>query len=76
LHQKGLIQNKPDQLLQQGIRLISFYIHIGFGGIAMLTGWTQFSKKLRNRWLAQTLRFKKHISFSLVYYVDLTALFP
>lgn len=28
-----------------------FYIHITFGGIALLLGWTQFSKNLRNRYL-------------------------
>src|ERR1700716_2512749 len=51
MHDKGLFQSKPVELLRNPIWHTVFYLHISFGGIAMLTGWTQFSKKLRGRYL-------------------------
>jgi len=50
-HDKGLLHSKPKGLIYNTIWLTVFYIHIAFGGIAMLTGWTQFSQRLRNRYL-------------------------
>ncbi len=44
----GLLSSKTDELLANPIWNIAFYTHIIFGGIALLIGWTQFSKKLRN----------------------------
>jgi uncharacterized membrane protein len=43
----GLLSSKTPELLQDIIWNTGFYGHIIFGGIALLTGWTQFSKKLR-----------------------------
>lgn len=45
----GLLLSKTAELLADGIWRIGFYGHITFGGIALLTGWSQFSKKIRNR---------------------------
>ncbi|SNZ01633.1 DUF2306 domain-containing protein [Flagellimonas pacifica] len=47
--QSGLLQGKAAELLASKIWNIGFYGHISFGGLALLTGWSQFSKKLRSR---------------------------
>jgi len=47
----GLLQSKTEALKSSVIWHTMFYLHISFGGIALLTGWSQFSKKLRNRYL-------------------------
>ncbi|HEY9001146.1 MAG TPA: DUF2306 domain-containing protein [Mucilaginibacter sp.] len=51
MHGKGLWASKTVELLESTAWHTAFYIHITFGGIAMLTGWTQFSQKLRDRYL-------------------------
>jgi uncharacterized membrane protein len=51
MHDKGLFSSKPLALINSIVWHTAFYIHISFGGIAMLTGWTQFSQRLRNRYL-------------------------
>lgn len=43
----GLLSSKSDALLQDNLWNIGFYAHIIFGGVALLIGWVQFSKKLR-----------------------------
>lgn len=43
----GLLFTKTPELLSSPIWNISFYAHIAFGGISLLVGWLQFSKKLR-----------------------------
>lgn len=48
----GLLGLKPDALLQQTAYNVGFYLHIVPGGVAMLTGWTQFIAAIRNRRLA------------------------
>lgn len=45
----GILQTKSTALLQSLLYYLGFYTHILGGGVAMLTGWSQFSKKLRNR---------------------------
>lgn len=45
----GLLNSKSDEVLTSVLWNIHFYIHIIFGGIALLTGWTQFGKAFRNR---------------------------
>ena len=52
IHKHGLLQSKPKELLDTAIYIPAFFIHITFGGIAMLAGWTQFSQKLRDRYMA------------------------
>ncbi|MCJ7466587.1 MAG: DUF2306 domain-containing protein [Maribacter sp.] len=44
----GLLASKSDALLTNVFWNIGFYGHILFGGLALLIGWVQFSKKLRN----------------------------
>jgi uncharacterized membrane protein len=51
MHNKGLLQSKPRELISNTLWHTAFYIHITFGGIALLTGWSQFSKRLRNKYL-------------------------
>ena len=43
----GLLQSKTDGLLASIYWNTGFYIHITLGGLALLIGWTQFSKKIR-----------------------------
>jgi uncharacterized membrane protein len=45
----GILQTKPAELVASGFYRGAFYSHILFGGVALLIGWMQFSKKLRAR---------------------------
>ena len=45
----GVLQGKPAELLASYFYRGSFYTHIFFGGVALLIGWVQFSKKIRAR---------------------------
>lgn len=47
----GLLSSKSPELLDNLAWSIGFYTHIIAGGIALLLGWTQFSPRLRNRFL-------------------------
>ena len=51
MHGKSLWSTKTKELLENTVWHTAFYIHITFGGIALLTGWTQFSNRLRDRYL-------------------------
>ncbi|WP_420582164.1 DUF2306 domain-containing protein [Reichenbachiella sp.] len=46
---QGFLGGKPEVVLKSTIWNWSFYQHIFFGAISILTGWTQFSAKLRKR---------------------------
>ncbi|MCB0496703.1 MAG: DUF2306 domain-containing protein [Cyclobacteriaceae bacterium] len=46
---QGLLGNKPPEVLSNSLWSLFFYLHIGFGGVSLLTGWSQFSKKIRAR---------------------------
>ena len=59
----GLLQSKSDALLANTLWNIGFYGHITFGGIALLTGWSQFSQKLRKK------RLQLHRNLGKVYVV-------
>ena len=48
---KGLLVSKPVDLLKNELWYALFYLHITFGGIALLTGWSQFIAKLRVQYL-------------------------
>jgi len=48
--QKGLFSSKTPELLADRVWHTAFYMHITFGGIALLTGWTQFSPRIRNNY--------------------------
>ena len=45
----GLLTQKSQELRSSLAYMTSFYIHISFGGIALLTGWSQFLKSWRNK---------------------------
>lgn len=45
----GLLARKSDILLSDQYWNIGFYGHIVLGGLALLTGWTQFSPRLRRK---------------------------
>lgn len=45
----ALRQSKSIALLSSSLWNIGFYGHVTFGGIALMTGWSQFSKKLRTK---------------------------
>ena len=45
----GILNAKPEWLLNHVVWYIAFYIHIVLGGISLLVGWLQFSAKLRSR---------------------------
>jgi CubicO group peptidase (beta-lactamase class C family)/uncharacterized membrane protein len=47
----ALLLSKSTELLSSNLYNILFYIHITFGGVALLIGWTQFSKKLRRKYM-------------------------
>lgn len=46
---EGLLGGKPPELFQNHLWHLLFYVHIGLGGVALLTGWSQFSPKLRKK---------------------------
>ena len=45
----GLLSSKSEALLADLFWNIGFYGHIMFGGLALLVGWAQFIKKIRNK---------------------------
>ncbi|MBX2899037.1 MAG: DUF2306 domain-containing protein [Cyclobacteriaceae bacterium] len=48
----GLLFTKSDELLSNTLWNVAFYQHIIFGGIALLTGWSQFSARLRQKYVS------------------------
>lgn len=53
----GLLGSKPPEVIGSSLWNLFFYLHIGLGGLSLLTGWSQFSKKIRakNMQLHRTL---------------------
>ncbi len=49
---QGLLSTKPSELLDSNLYQFIFHQHIYLGGIALLAGLLQFSKKLRSRHLS------------------------
>ncbi len=47
----GILNSKSEALLANAIWNIGFYTHITFGGLALFIGWTQFSAKIRKKYL-------------------------
>jgi len=60
----GLLASKNESLLSNIVWNIGFYGHILFGGLALLIGWIQFSKKLRNA------NLERHRNIGKVYVVS------
>jgi len=46
---QGLLASKPAELLASALYKSAFYLHIGLGGLSLLVGWSQFSRKFRNK---------------------------
>ncbi len=61
---EGLLGGKPPELFQNHIWHFLFYTHIALGGIALLTGWSQFSEKLRKK------RLNLHRNLGKIYVVS------
>lgn len=49
---QGFLGGKTEELLNSSVWNWFFYQHISMGAISMLTGWTQFSKRLRKKNMA------------------------
>lgn len=49
LAENGLISQKPNEIVTNQLWSTLFHIHIYLGGIALLSGWSQFLQKFRNR---------------------------
>lgn len=49
LAENGLLANKPEYLKKSIVWAFQFKVHIILGGIALLTGWSQFIKKWRDK---------------------------
>lgn len=45
--QYGILGSKSAALLSNSFYTLTFYSHITFGGLALLTGWVQFSERLQ-----------------------------
>lgn len=59
----GLLASKSEALLTDTFWNIGFYGHILLGGVALLIGWVQFSKKIRSR------NLKLHQNLGRVYVI-------
>lgn len=60
----GLLGSKEAEILSNVLWNTGFYAHIIFGGLALLTGWPQFSERLRKT------RLKLHRNLGKVYVVS------
>ena len=60
----GLLSSKSEVLLSSLWWKPLFYIHIGFGGLSLLTGWSQFSASLRKK------RIELHRKLGFVYLIS------
>jgi len=55
----GFLSTKPESLLRNNFWHSAFYTHLTFGGLSLLTGWSQFSEWMRrknigfHRWLGK-----------------------
>jgi uncharacterized membrane protein len=47
----GLLNTKPEALLNDPLWNTGFHIHILFGAVALLIGWLQFNARLRDKYL-------------------------
>lgn len=59
----GLLNAKSAELLESQIWWTAFYVHISFGAVALLTGWSQFSKRIRAK------RVRLHRTLGKIYLI-------
>jgi hypothetical protein len=63
----GLLATKPEEVLGSIPWNVAFYGHIIFGGIALLVGWTQFSRELRRKFLGTHRKLGKvYVSAAII----------
>ena len=60
----GLLSSKSNEVLTSIYWNIGFYVHIVFGGLALLIGWVQFNSKIRNK------NLKLHRQIGKIYIVS------
>ncbi|MEZ5059146.1 MAG: DUF2306 domain-containing protein [Saprospiraceae bacterium] len=60
----GLFSGKPASLLADRIWNFAFYTHIGFGGLSLLSGWSQFLPSFRKR------KLNLHRSLGKIYVIS------
>ena len=46
---QGLLASKPPDLIASVFYKSAFYLHIALGGLSLLVGWPQFSRKFRSK---------------------------
>jgi Predicted membrane protein (DUF2306) len=61
----GILNMKSDALLADWVWKTFFYLHISFGGLALLVGWLQFNKRLRENYRAVHRAIGKMYVFSV-----------
>jgi Predicted membrane protein (DUF2306) len=61
----GILNMKSDALLADWVWKTFFYLHISFGGLALLVGWLQFNKRLRENYRAVHRAMGKMYVFSV-----------
>lgn len=61
----GLLQAKPDEVLASQIWWSVFYVHICFGAVTLITGWSQFSKSMRAK------RIRLHRNLGKIYLIGI-----
>ena len=64
--QNSLLMTKPWELINNALYMTAFYTHITWGGIAIITGWSQFIKS----WRQKHLTFHRYLG-----YLYMTAVF-
>ena len=64
MESEGFLRSKPSTVLNNFPWRIAFFIHIYLGGISLLVGWSQFSKRIRST------RLKLHRLLGKIYVVS------
>ena len=64
MESEGFLRSKSTTLLNSSLWRIAFFTHIYFGGISLLVGWSQFSKRIRGK------RLKLHRLLGKIYVVS------
>ncbi|MEM7163179.1 MAG: DUF2306 domain-containing protein [Bacteroidota bacterium] len=60
----GLLSTKSEELLRSNLWNTFFYLHISFGGLALLIGWSQFIPKWRTKYI------QAHRRIGFIYFIS------
>ena len=63
MESEGFLKSKPATILSNSLWRIAFFTHVYLGGISLLVGWSQFSKRIRGK------RLKLHRLLGKIYVV-------